>query len=238
MSPATPPQPGRYQLRVSERARRARISVDAHGRVSVVVPKGFDPSLADKMVAERADWIRSAKERMAERYPGSGQTGVPSTLHLPATGETFRLEAGTAARGPAVRVAGEGLLLVRAAEAGSEAAKRSLLAWLAGHLRPWAESRLAEIGEPHGLAPSKVVLRSQRTRWGSCSATGTISVNVRTAFLDARLADYVVAHELAHLVEMSHSPAFWRLAESIMPGAAKLDRELTRAGHSLPGWLL
>ena len=238
MSPATPPEPGGYELRISERARRARISVDAHGRVSVVVPRGFDPALANEMVAQRAEWISSARRRMAARYPGSGQTAPPTGLHLPATGESFRIESGGTGRGPLVRPAGEGLLLVRGAEEDPDIARKALLTWLAGHLRPWAEARLLAIGEPHGLAPSKVALRSQRTRWGSCSAKGVISVNVRTAFLEARLADYVLAHELAHLAEMNHAPGFCRRLEEIMPGAAGLDRELSRAGRTLPGWLL
>ncbi|MDA8102744.1 MAG: SprT family zinc-dependent metalloprotease [Nitrospiraceae bacterium] len=238
MSPAIPTEPGGYVLRVSARARRARITVDAHGRVSVVVPSGFDPALAARMVSEREDWIRSARQRMAERYPGAGQTGLPRTLHLPATGESFHLQPGSGARGPVVRIEGEGLLLVRSEGTGSEAAKRALLTWLAGHLRPWAESRLRAMGEPHRLTPSKVALRSQRTRWGSCSAKGVISVNVRTAFLEPQLADYVLAHELAHLAEMNHAPGFWKRLEEIMPGAARLDRELSQAGRSLPGWLL
>ncbi|MDA8385066.1 MAG: SprT family zinc-dependent metalloprotease [Actinomycetota bacterium] len=238
MSASFPAQAEGFQIRVSGRARRPRISVDPHGRATVVLPQGFDPGLATELVAERAEWIHSARAKMAERYPGSGQTGLPETLHLAATGESFALRHSPAAGAPAVRESTAGVLLLRGPGRDSEAARLALLAWLARHLRPWAESRLAKIGEPHGLSPSKVALRSQRTRWGSCSATGTISINVRTAFLDARLADYVVAHELAHLAEMSHSPAFWHRVESIMPGAAKFDRELTRAGRSLPGWLL
>ncbi|MDA8102678.1 MAG: SprT family zinc-dependent metalloprotease [Nitrospiraceae bacterium] len=236
---ASEPAPGDgFLLRVSSRARRARISIDPHGRTTVVIPEGFDPALAAELVEERADWIRSARARMAERYPGSGQTGLPGTLRLRATGESFALGHRPSNGAPAIREVQDGGLLLSGPGGDSEAAKRALLAWLARHLRPWAESRLAAIGEPHGLAPSKVVLRSQRTRWGSCSATGTISVNVRTAFLEERLADYVIAHELAHLAEMSHGPAYWRRLETIMPGAARLDRELSHAGRSLPGWLL
>ncbi len=238
MSASTPAGAEGFLIRVSARARRPRISVDPHGRATVVIPQGFDPGLAAELVSQRADWISSARTKMAERYPGSGQTALPATLHLPATGESFELSHGLAAVSPAVREDPRGVLLLRGPGRDSEAERRALLAWLARHLRPWAESRLADIGEPHGLAPSKVALRSQRTRWGSCSASGTISVNVRTAFLEAGLADYVIAHELAHLAVMSHGPAFWQRLDSIMPGAAKLDRELSRAGRTLPGWLL
>ncbi|MBP7811292.1 MAG: M48 family metallopeptidase [Candidatus Moranbacteria bacterium] len=71
-----------------------------------------------------------------------------------------------------------------------------------------------------------LTIRDQRTRWGSCSAQGALSFNYRLVFLSPRLAEYIVAHELCHLREHNHSPRFWALLETILPGASLRRQEL------------
>lgn len=81
-----------------------------------------------------------------------------------------------------------------------------------------------------GLAPPPVRLSGARTQWGSCSRAGGIRLNWRLVLFPLRLVDYVVAHELAHLVEMNHSPAFWRTVESLYPDYRQARRDLAALG--------
>ena len=74
----------------------------------------------------------------------------------------------------------------------------------------------------------KIIVRSQSTRWGSCSRTGTLSFNYRLLFLPEELADYVVVHELCHLKEMNHSRRFWALVAGAMPHHRQLRYELKK----------
>jgi predicted metal-dependent hydrolase len=76
-----------------------------------------------------------------------------------------------------------------------------------------------------------VVLSSARTRWGSCHSSGRIHLNWRLVQMPMRLVDYVVAHEVAHLLEMNHSPRFWRAVARAVPDYAERRRELRRDGH-------
>ncbi|KXS33548.1 MAG: Uncharacterized protein AWT59_0268 [Candidatus Gallionella acididurans] len=76
------------------------------------------------------------------------------------------------------------------------------------------------------VAPSAIKLTAARSQWGSCTAEGTVRLNVQLIKLPLRLIDYVVAHELAHLRELNHSAAFWRLVESVCPDYARLRSEL------------
>ena len=74
--------------------------------------------------------------------------------------------------------------------------------------------------------PPPVKLSSARTQWGSCNQKGEIRLHWRLVQLPPAIADYVIAHEVAHLVELNHSPRFWALVESLFPGHAEARREL------------
>ncbi len=73
---------------------------------------------------------------------------------------------------------------------------------------------------------TRITIRNQRTRWGSCSIKGALSFNYRLVFLPPHLAEYIVAHELCHLREHNHSPRFWTLLEEVLPGASLCREEL------------
>lgn len=96
--------------------------------------------------------------------------------------------------------------------------------------------RLACFAGQYGVALPPLALSSARTRWGSCSAKGAIRLNWRLAFMPVPVIDYVVAHELAHLKQMNHSPRFWSEVEKICPEWQARRLELRRLGPHLPNF--
>ena len=86
--------------------------------------------------------------------------------------------------------------------------------------------RTAHFGPLLNVVPRSVKLSEAKTQWGSCTAQGSIRLHTHLIRLPPRLIDYVVVHELAHLRELNHSPAFWRLVESVCPDYARLRSEL------------
>lgn len=88
---------------------------------------------------------------------------------------------------------------------------------LARQFKPILRNRLHYYAERMGVSYGRVTIRSQKTRWGSCSSAGNLNFNVQLMRTSRELIDYVVVHELAHRKEMNHSPAFWRIVENVLP---------------------
>jgi predicted metal-dependent hydrolase len=96
---------------------------------------------------------------------------------------------------------------------------------------------LDELSAEHRLPYAKASIRQQRTRWGSCSRHGTISLNARLLFLPPVLVDYVLLHELCHTKELNHSPRFWALLGSQDPECEAHRKALRKARAVIPAWL-
>ena len=92
----------------------------------------------------------------------------------------------------------------------------------------WIQERLAEIAAFYQCRPIRVRLRSQVSRWGSCSRKGVLNLNIKLGLLPPELAEYVLVHEVCHLREFNHSPAFWKLVQERVPDYREKRRELRR----------
>lgn len=109
-------------------------------------------------------------------------------------------------------------------------ARRALQRRALDHFRP----RLVEMAMRIGREPPPLRLSSARTRWGSCSLRSGIRLNWRLIHLPPATIDYVIAHEVAHLIEMNHGPRFWEVVESLYPDWRIARNELKRLGAALP----
>jgi len=101
------------------------------------------------------------------------------------------------------------------------------------HLIPLVE----QFEQRTGLAADNITVRGQRTRWGSCSASGNLSLNLTLLLLPHRLVEYVILHELCHTEELNHADAFWDLLHRHLPDASARREELRRAEKQLPPWV-
>ena len=79
------------------------------------------------------------------------------------------------------------------------------------------QARVAIFSEIYGVEVGRISIRNQGTRWGSCSKAGNLNFNYRLALIDPDLADYVIVHEICHLLEFNHSAAFWSLVAKTIP---------------------
>ena len=233
-----------WRVRRSERARRLGVRVFHDGSVEVIVPPRARPSEVQAFVARHQLWIERQRQRIApplEAFP-------PERMTLPALGETWLCRSASAPQPPPGRrraaLAREfaqhegGGVLELEASADSAALRSGVLDWLAARAGAEFPPRLAALAAGFGCRYQRVQIRRQRTRWGSCSRSGTISLNFCLLFHRPEVLRYLMAHELAHLSYLSHGPRFWGLVARYEPQWQELDRELTRGWKIVPSWLL
>jgi predicted metal-dependent hydrolase len=237
--PVEPPRS--YTVRESSRARHVSLRLSLRDGLVVVVPRGFDRRLLPSLLAQKQPWLERAWARL---QAGRGQREraapalLPATLDLRALGEVWTVEyRATASPHVAVRANPGCRLLVAGHTADRRACTSALRRWLGRkahqHLEPW----LAELGCEGGFRYGRVLVKSQRTRWGSCSAHHTISLSLKLLFLPPELVRSVLLHELCHTVERNHSQRFWSLLECHEPAWRSRRKELRAAGRLVPAWL-
>jgi predicted metal-dependent hydrolase len=220
-----------FAVRVSARARRLTARVHVGGRVEIVVPVGVSAKAVRDFVQRFTPWIdRKVAAMQCHVEPA---VLVPESVEFNFTQERFRVHWLKAARR---RLSSEDDCLVL--HAADDAGARDLLQ---GWLKRAAAERLApplmRLAKELNYPVSRVAIRCQRTRWGSCSTRGTVSLNCSLVFLRPEVVRYLFLHELAHTKHMNHSASFWRLVEKLEPEYRRLDRELLAGWRTVPAWV-
>jgi len=231
------------------RARRYFLRVRPDGTARVTIPRGGSAAAAREFVARNHAWLERQFLEIETRPHRSAALQVGSLVLF--RGERVRIESPVPGL---IRVGGETLALGRnggpcppaeAAPAGPTSSGASDQTSLArpvpeesADLRPAIErhlrrlatrelpARLQTLAAAHGLVTRRITVRGQRTRWGSCTRRGDISLNWRLIQTPAHVQDYIMLHELAHLRQMNHSEHFWREVARLCPDYALAERWL------------
>jgi predicted metal-dependent hydrolase len=211
-----------YTLRRSPRARRVRVSVESDGAVLVTIPRRAPAKAADEAVRELAPWIERRRRALAraaaevERTPGTVPYLGRELVLVPQPGRTRVHRRGDA-------------LLVPAGSGAADALERWYRRAARAEIAPRLDAAVARAGTSY----NGLTIRSQRTRWASCSSNGAMSFNWRLLLAPVEVLDYVIEHEVCHLEVMDHSPRFWALLESSVPDWREHARWLRRYGSTL-----
>lgn len=208
-------------LKRSARARRLSLRVSGvDGRVTLTMPRFAPEREALSFAREKAGWIR---EKLAEQSPFV-LAGPGVVVPVEGQGRLITLA-------PVRRITLEREALLVPERAAGVAAR------VGAFLRELARARLAEatarhaaaLGRPHG----RITLRDTRSRWGSCSHEANLMYSWRLVLAPPEVLDYVAAHEVAHIAEMNHSPAFWAVVARLCPGYRAPRAWLRQEGAAL-----
>jgi len=197
-------------VRVSARARSYRLTVTHHGRPILTVPRHGRWREAEAFLIRHNAWLAARLKRAARPVPLIAGESIPlrGIEHLVVSAGTVR-----------------GRVVIESDETGTrivvpgapEHQARRLIDWLKAEAKRDIDISVAEHAARLGVSISGISLRSQSTRWGSCSSRGQLNFNWRLILAPPFVLDYVAAHEVAHRVEMNHSPAFWATVKRTLP---------------------
>ncbi len=217
-----------YRLRISPRARRISLRVKPWVGLEVVAPKRTPQHRIEGILQQHEDWIRRQLARHAATLE---PPPLPEVIRLPAINGHWTVSGES--DGDALKELPGGRLLV---PPDHQQAIDGLRGWVRRQARRHLPMRLRELARVHGFGYERVSIRSQKSRWGSCSSRGTISLNDQLLFLSPQAVDYLLIHELCHTREMNHSPGFWALVEDCCPDWRSWDAELSSGLERVPGW--
>ena len=210
--------------RRSHQAKSYRLTLKRDGTAVATIPLRGSEREARRFVEEHQDWLERARERQRSRPRGADVWTVGT--HVLWRGAMTEIRTAVAGEKPQVALAADVFRVAR----------------LDGDLRPTLEAhflrrakielpaRTWELAAVTGVEVKQVVVRNQRSRWGSCSANGTISLNWRLVQTPDSVRDYIVYHELMHLREMNHSDRFWARVEEVCPGWREAEHWIKRNG--------
>ena len=241
--PAAKAEPETRSLRVGSRSlcfdlvrstrRTLALQVHPDGRLVVRAPRRCPLTEIDRFVGSRADWIVRKRSEFAARV--RPRPGYSDGAEHPYLGEMFRL-AVSEGRPRGVNAAGR-CLEVRVTDPADEAQiRRALEAWYRQRAGGLFRERIAHWHGRMGylgIPLPTVRVRAMRSRWGSCSNRGNVNLNLWLIKLPVDCIDYVVVHELCHLREFHHGPAFYALMDEVLPGWRETRARLRELGQGL-----
>ena len=203
--------PVEYEVRYSAEATKARIDVGLKG-IRVVIPER-SPTDSEALVAENADWVLEKKRkyddyraRIPDRTFAAGET-------FPYRDEPHEIVVETRSKSDIE----DGQFRLADHHVKQTSIKRALETLYRRRAREFFEEQAERFADRMGVEYAAIEVRNQRTKWGSCSTTGTLSLNWRLLMAPPAVATYVVVHEVAHLREPNHTDAFWSLVAEYDP---------------------
>lgn len=216
-------------VRHNPRARRFIVRVDmTTGAVHVTTPNKRNVKAAISFAHSHADWLIEQRQHVALAEPFCDGVFVPvrGKPHLIRHVESQRRAVACIAEGESgiseLRVGGDISFL-----------PRRVTDWLKQQAKTDLNRSVLTHASELNVRPSRITVRDQSSRWGSCSSTRALSFSWRLIFAPTDVLDYVAAHEVAHLVHMNHGPQFWRAVERLVPDYSQAVRWLETEGPAL-----
>lgn len=231
--------PFNYQFRRSSRASKTRIIVKP-GQVEVVAPPNISDLRLQQFIHAQKQWILDSLAKLEKKISPHTKLTPDSYHHgakIPYLGTTYPLSIQSSSL-KRVKIEFLDNFIVHMPQnlppmAHNDAIKHALKAWMKKQLLLHVESLIQQHGDVHQLFPRSIIIKTQKSRWGSCGIHNDISINLMLILAPLKVIEYVVVHELCHIKIRNHSPQFWALVAQHLPDYAIQIRWLKFHGSSL-----
>ncbi|MGH9343993.1 MAG: M48 family metallopeptidase [Terriglobia bacterium] len=218
-----------FEIRRSARRKTLGLTVDRGGELVVHAPETASVDELEEWTRKKLRWVHQKLAIKRELTPKGRQPEYVSGENFQYLGRAYRSVLMDHQR-TALAFDGHRFVLRKDAR---PAAAEHFRRWYIEAGSQWVTRRTRLLMRKVGAEPSRIEIRDLGFRWGSCGNSGAVLLNWRLLQLPVRLADYVICHELVHLREPHHGPAFWALLESVQPDWRERKRELAQKAQTL-----
>ena len=216
-------KPVTYTLKRTGRRRSIGLRIDDRG-LTVNMPLRASEKWLHSVLREKAAWVVEKLESWQAKKPAPQQWADGETILY--RGETFKLRIIPSLFDAPPQPHGTHLLVHLSKADNPQLIEKIIMRWYRHEALQLFIECIEHFAPLMNVTPREIKLSSARTQWGSCNTRGTVRLNWQLIKMPLPLVDYVVAHELAHLVEMNHSAAFWRVVGIVCPDYVQMRREL------------
>jgi predicted metal-dependent hydrolase len=220
-----------FDVRLSAARRTLGITVGRMGELVLSCPPGVPEAQLRDFVMRKRPWVYkqlARKEALQHVVPRKVFVDGEGLTYL---GRTYRLRLIDGPPAPVKLTGGRFVMPKACALEGST----HMVRWYGERAKPWLEGKVIAFADRMEACPSGLSVQDLGYRWGSCGKGGRLYFHWKTILLPARIAEYVVVHELAHLHEPHHTPEFWQRVERAMPDYARRKTWLAEHGMSVEG---
>lgn len=229
--------PPTYTVKHHPRARHVKMRVLPQSGLELTVPKRFNYKRIPEILESNKAWIIKRLSELEVALQHVSNQALPDVIELPAISQTIPVQY-IKMESKRIRIMSrpqQGIALLGDVD-NQALCKKSLSEWVKVqaeiHFAIWLDTLCKETG----LSYNKLVIRSQRSRWGSCSAEKTISLNYKLMFMSYELVRHILIHELCHTRHLNHSVKFWQLVAKFDPAWKEHARQLRKSDQWMPGW--
>jgi len=223
-----------YQIRRTSRDKTVSLAVVPQQGLVVTAPRRATTKRLDSIVREKAAWVVRRLKRQSDLPPPIPQREFVSGETYLYLGRQYRLKIAKGAREAEVCLrAGQLHVPMQTSLAGSQVARAALIAWYKTRAADYLSRRAKQWAKKLGLEAPRLLVSEPRKRWGSASKDGSLRINWRVIQAPTTLVDYVLVHELAHLIHEDHSREFWATVGRVLPDYEERKARLRELGPKL-----
>jgi len=222
-----------FKVDVIKTDRKKSASIQLEGNlVKVRVPKSLSDNRINDLIKKRTPWIQAKLKEYSAR-----PVTIPKKYHnggtFPYLGKNYTLKVHDGDVSSIKMKSGYFNITISQSEKNkNDKIKDLLIDWYQSHAKKYLKEKTYQLSELIGAIPTSVSVKSYKSRWGSCSSTGVIDYNWRIILAPNHIIDYVVIHELCHLLEHNHSPKYWQIVEKHSPNWRD-SKEWLKNNHDL-----
>ena len=224
-----------FAVKTSKKRKTMQITVERDGRLVLTLPPEATEQQALHFIKEKRRWIY---QKLAEKQQLRSETRKKTFLDGEGflyLGRSYRLKLVDSTDAQSALALKQGRFFLDRQLADTEKGRKAFIQWYSNRGQPWLSRKAEEYYRRMEAEPVGIRVQELGFRWGSCTSDGWLNFHWKTILLPAKMAEYIVVHELAHLHEPHHTPEFWQRVERVMPDYLERKQWIAEHGMEIEG---